>query len=299
MQPRQVSRERLINKDVHQHAVLSQIRTRIPPFVTSPRPSCDKFWTCVFTQYYLRLFSETSCSNLRRSSESNDRWRRRRKPAAVGYFASCIRPYGLPKFWSSYCFHSMHLILCRIIPLVIFAALLLTSSNFPVQFHCHWPIQTTSASHANFSQSQTTNHSVVDCSFPMGSKNEKLVSTVITVNILFGTMTFMELAYLLWSTWKDRSLCTDLEFCCVYLLRKRTRIRKLIKKIREKIPDDFFRLHDDFGEKRLSRRKLEDIYVNVVIQRGRAWTSRRKFKNRHETYEAHFKAPADATIPSR
>ena len=190
----------------------------------------------------------------------------------------------------------MHLILCRIIPLVIFAALLLTSSNFPVQFHCPWPIQTTSTSHANFTQSQTTNHSIVDCSFPMGSKNEKLVSTVVIANILFGTVTFMELAYLLWSTWKDRSLCTDMEFCCVYLLRKRKRIRKLIKKIREKIPDDFFRLHDDFGEKRLSRRKLEDIYVNVIIQRGRAWISSRTFKNRHETYEAHFKAPADATI---
>jgi hypothetical protein len=190
----------------------------------------------------------------------------------------------------------MHLIICRILPLVIFAELLLTSSNFPVQFHCPWPIQTTSASHANFSQSQTTNHSIVDCSFPMGSKNEKLVSTVVIANILFGTVTFMELAYLLWSTWKDRSLCTDMEFCCVYLLRKRKRIRKLIKKIREGIPDDFFRLHDDFGEKCLSRRKLEDIYVNVIIQRGRAWISSRTFKNRHETYEAHFKAPADATI---
>jgi hypothetical protein len=190
----------------------------------------------------------------------------------------------------------MHLILCRIIPLVIFAALLLTSSNFPVQFHCPWPIQTTSTSHANFTQSQTTNHSIVDCSFPMGSKNEKLVSTVVIANILFGTVTFMELAYLLWSTWKDRSLCTDMEFCCVYLLRKRKRIRKLIKKIREEIPDGFFRLHDDFGEKCLSRRKLEDIYVNVIIQRGRAWISSRTFKNRHETYEAHFKAPANATI---
>jgi hypothetical protein len=192
----------------------------------------------------------------------------------------------------------MHLILCRIIPSAVFITFLLTSSNFPVQFHCPWPIQTTSASHANFTQSQTTNHSIVDCSFPMGSKNEKLVSTVVTANILFGTVAFMELAYLLWSTWKDRSLCTDMEFCCVYLLKKRKRIRKLIKKIREKIADDFFRLHDDFGEKRLSRRKLEEIYVNVIIQEGRegTWTSRRTFENRHETYEAHLKTPANATI---
>jgi hypothetical protein len=191
----------------------------------------------------------------------------------------------------------MHLILFRIIPLVVFAAaLLLTTSNFPVQFHCHWPIQTTSTSHANFTQSQTTNHSVVDCSFPMGSKNEKLVSTVVIANILFGTVSFVELAHLLWSAWKDHSLCTDMEFCSVYLLRKRKRIRKLIKKIREKIPDDFFRLHDDFGEKRLSSRKLEDMWVNVIIQEGResTWTSRKKFENRHTTYETHFKAAAGA-----
>jgi hypothetical protein len=55
-------------------------------------------------------------------------------------------------------------------------------------------------------------------------------------------------------------------------------------------------LHDDFGEVDLSRRKLEEIYVNVIIQEGRDWTSRRKFENRHETYEAHFKAPKNATI---
>ena len=36
-----------------------------------------------------------------------------------------------------------HLIVCRIIPLVIFAVLLL-SSNFPVQFKCHLPTKTTS-----------------------------------------------------------------------------------------------------------------------------------------------------------
>ena len=97
------------------------------------------------------------------------------------------------------------------------------------------------------------------------------------------------------------NLRTDLEFCCIYLLRKRKRIRKLIKKVREKIPNEIFYLHDDFGEKRLSRRKLEEIYVNVIIQEGRESTlaSRRKFKDRHETYEAHFKLPPDATTFKR
>ena len=195
----------------------------------------------------------------------------------------------------------MHLILCRIIPLVAFAVFLLRSSNFPVQYHCPWPTKSTSSPHVNFTQSQTTNYSVVDCTYPMGNKIEQIGAAVVTINFLFSTVAFVELAYLLLSTWKDSSLFTDLEFCCVYLLRKRKRIRKLIKTVREKISNEIFYLHDDFGEKRLSRRKLEEVYVNVIIQEGRESTlaSRRKFKDRHETYEAHFKLPLGATTFKR
>ena len=192
----------------------------------------------------------------------------------------------------------MHLILCRIIPLVAFAVFLLRSSNFPVQYHCPWPTKTTSSPHANFTQTQTTNYSIVDCTYPMGNKIEQVGTAVVTINFLFSTVAFVELAYLVWSSWKDDNLLTDLEFCCVYLLRKRKRIRKLFNKIREKIPPhDIFYLHDDFGEKHLSRRKLEEMYVNVIIQQGResAWPSNRKFKGRHEIYDAHFKVPVDAT----
>lgn len=47
-----------------------------------------------------------------------------------------------------------HVILCRIILLVVFAALLLDSSNFPVQFHCPWPMKTTSMPHGTLRQDQ-------------------------------------------------------------------------------------------------------------------------------------------------
>ena len=191
----------------------------------------------------------------------------------------------------------MHLILCRIIPLVSFAVFLLRSSNFPVQYHCPWTTKTTSSPHVNFTQTQTTNYSIVDCTYPMGNKIEQVGTAVVTINFLFSTVAFVELAYLVWSSWKDDNLLTDLEFCCVYLLRKRKRIRKLFKKIREKIPPEIFYLHDDFGEKRMSRRKLEEMYINVIIQQGResAWPSTRKYEDRHEIYEAHFEAPVGAT----
>ena len=194
----------------------------------------------------------------------------------------------------------MHLIFCRIIPLVVFAALLLiTSSNFPVQYDCPWPMKTTSTSHANFTQNENMNFSIVGCTYPMGSKKETVAVTVVTINFIIVIVACMELAYLLWSTWKDHNLLTDREFCSVYLLRKRKRIRKLMKKIRENISDEIFYLHDDFGEKHLSRRKLEEMYVNVIIQKGRQSNCRKRIENRHEIYEAHFKLPSDATTFKR
>ena len=205
------------------------------------------------------------------------------------------KAYFLKSRFSVSIVYNMHLIFCRIIPLVVFLILLLNSSNYPVQYYCPWPMQTTISPLANISQRQSMNRSAfVDCTYPVGSKKEILADAVVTINFLTGTLAFMEFVYLLWSSWKDHNLFNDLEFCSVYLLRKRKRIRKLIKKIREEISDDIFCLHDDFGAKRLSRRKLEEMYINVIIQEGRAiaWATR-KFKDRHETYEAHFKLPPD------
>ena len=183
-----------------------------------------------------------------------------------------------------------HLILCRIIPLVIFAVLLLSSSNFPVQFKCHLPTKTTSIPPANVTQS--ANFSIVDCTFPMGSNNKGLAVAVVTVNCIIGTVAFVELVYLLCLARKNHNLLTDREFCRVYL-RKRKRIRKLLRIIRENIPEHLLQVYDDFGGKRLSRRELKKMYVNVIIQEGRA-ISERQFEDRHETYEAHLEKPVNA-----
>ena len=190
----------------------------------------------------------------------------------------------------------LHLISCRILPLVVFAVLLLNSMKFPTQFHCPWPKNSLSSSNVNVTQSQGRNVSNVECTYPMGSKNEKISATVITMNLLFGIEAFIELAYLLRSSWKDCTFVSDREFCCVYLLRRRERIKKIMNKIRENVSDEVFYLHDDFGEKALSRRKLNEIYINVIVQEGRESTSKskRQLKNRHESYETHLKEPNDA-----
>ena len=199
--------------------------------------------------------------------------------------------------FSVFMLYNMHLIFCRIIPLVVFAISLLTSSNYPVKYDCSWPIRTTNSPLDKFLGRPSMNRSTsVDCIFPMGSKIETLVVAVVTTNFLTSTVAFIEVAYLLCSSWKNHDLRTDLEFCCCYILRKRKRIRKLIRKIRENMSDHIFDLHDDFGEKRLSRRKLEDMYINGIILEGREiyCTSRKRFENRHEIYETHFKLPPNS-----
>ena len=194
--------------------------------------------------------------------------------------------------FSVFMVYIMHLIFCRIVPLVVFAVFLLTSSNYPVQYDCPWPMQTTSSPIANIPQSMNRS-SAIDCTYPLGSKKEILAVAVVTINFLNGALAFIELVYLLWSSWKDDNLLSDFEFCSVYLLKKRKRIRKLIKKMKENICDDIFYLHDDFGEKSLSRRKLEEMYINVIIQQGRdnALATRGKLKDRHEIFETHLKLP--------
>ena len=191
----------------------------------------------------------------------------------------------------------MHLIFFRIIPLTVFAIFILsTASNFPINFHCPWPVKTTGLHHANISQAQQLNFSFINCTYPMGSKKENVGITVVTVNFLIVVVAFAELVNLLWSTWKDSHLSTDLEFCCVYLLRKRKRMRKILKQIKNNMSDEVFHLFDDFGDKRLSRRRLKDMYINVIMQKGRECTLylRKPYKDRHETYETNLKTPANA-----
>ena len=110
------------------------------------------------------------------------------------------------------------------------------------------------------------------------------------MNFVFATEAFIELVYLLWSSWKDRIFVFDFEFCSVYLLRKRKRIRKVINKIREDVSDKVFNLYDDFGEPALSHRKLDEIYINVIIQEERVSTTTYKsqFENTHESRRMHI-----------
>ena len=217
--------------------------------------------------------------------------------SSISQAASDPKAYRKFNRFSVFMVYNMHLIFCRIIPLVVFAILLLTSSNYPVKYDCPWPIKSTTSFLDKFLGRKSMNRfATVNCIYPIGSNMETLAAAVVITNFLTSAVAFVEVVFLVRSSWKDDNLRTDFEFCCVYILRKRKRIRKLIRKIRENISDDIFDLHDDFGEKCLSRRKLEEMYINVIILEGREvyCTSSKRFENRHETYEAHFKLPSNS-----
>ncbi|XP_028391956.1 NACHT, LRR and PYD domains-containing protein 12-like [Dendronephthya gigantea] len=248
----------------------------------------------------------------------------------------------------------IHLIVCRIIPLTIFSAFLLTSSNFPTHFECPLPNMktTTSTFHENVTRS-TTNSSFVVCTYAMAGKKQQVVVGFITINFLVDAVTLVEIVYLLWSAWKRPTFKTDQEFINLYLEKKHAEAtpntsnpyssyfpnqeanqeiheitqenksnspnhevnqkvheisqetnsnspnQELNQKVQEQIQEHktkhSFTMNDVLGEKQ----KLDEIYINVIIQDGRQLVKylRNEFlKGRHEIYDIQLEKPPNAKV---
>ncbi len=202
--------------------------------------------------------------------------------------------------FSTFAIYIAHLLIARIIPLLLFASvfyLAYTPNNFP----CPWrsEIQKKGTSTFNDTFNSRQNFTIIDCTNPIGQKSKTLVDIVATVDAILVTLAFSELGYIAWLAFNDRDFMTDQEFCTVYLLRKRKRIRKLVNKVRERFnPDNqlLFQLEDDFGGKFISLLSLEDIYVNVVIQEEREhMNAYPETFDRHGIYKSHLETPRAVT----
>ena len=134
---------------------------------------------------------------------------------------------------------------------------------------------------------------------PDGGKSQTLIDIVATLDVFVVTLTFVELGYIAWLAFNDRSFMTDQEFCTVYLLRKRKKVRKVMNKVRKRFNCDdqeVFQLKDDFGDTEISSGNLEDIYVTIIIQEGRENMNAypQKF-DRHMIYDSHLGTPEAVT----
>ncbi|XP_028406179.1 NACHT, LRR and PYD domains-containing protein 12-like [Dendronephthya gigantea] len=135
--------------------------------------------------------------------------------------------------------YMIHLIVCRILPLTIFSAFLLTSSNFPTHFQCPVPNMktTTSTSHENVTR-PTTHSSFVDCTYSMAGKKQQVVVGFITINFLVDAVTLVEIVYLLWSALKRPTFRTDQEFISRHLLDKKDAETKPNSPINEEVDQE-------------------------------------------------------------
>ena len=203
--------------------------------------------------------------------------------------------------FSTFSIYVVHLLVARIIPLLVFAIWIFYQDHFPEKFPCPLSseMQGKGTSNFNFTLNSRKNLTFIDCTNPISGKSKTLVYIVATVDVCLVTLAFLELGYIAWLAFNDRDFMADQEFCTVYLLRKRKRIRKLVNKVRERFNSDdeeVFQLKDDFGGTQISMRPLDDIYVDVVIQEGRehmdAYPS--EFK-RKEIYQSHLKTPKTVT----
>ena len=203
--------------------------------------------------------------------------------------------------FSTFAIYIIHLLIARVIPLLVFAVRIFYPAHIPENFPCplNPDMQGTGTSNVNVTFNSGYNLTLIGCTNPNAANSKILVDIVASVDVIVVTLSFLELGYIAWLAYNDRDFMTDQEFCTVYLLRKRKRIRKVMNRVRERFnPDDqeVFQLQDDFGDADISKRPLEDIYVNVVIQEGREHMNAypKKF-DRHEIFQCHLQAPSTVT----
>ena len=201
--------------------------------------------------------------------------------------------------FSTFSIYIIYLMVARIIPLLVFALWIFYPTHIPNNFSCPWRSEIRAAETSNFNDTLYLRYNLtfIDCTNPFGERSQTLVHAVATINVFVVTLACVELGYILWCVCSDRSFITDQEFCTVYLLRRRKRIRKFVNNARRKFNlQDELQVEDDFGGTNISTRPIEDIYVNVIIQEGQEQLSAYPTEfNRHEIYRCHLETPETVT----
>ena len=204
-----------------------------------------------------RIFSRTDDAELQLLSEERSQPNQENEPKP------CI-----PVFYA----YIVHLLLGRALPMILFAVLVFYPADFPTEFFCRLPPSNLSipdfASGINFT--------TVECKSTLGSKNSSLAQAVWILDIVFSLVSVVDTVHLVWNKWIKNDFPNDIEFCCVYLLRKRktSTIKALISESIEKFIRNYknslkntelFKIDIQYGPKRT----LDEMYVKLIIQTGR------------------------------
>ena len=188
----------------------------------------------------------------------------------------------------------------RALPMILFAVLVFYPANFPTEFFCRLPPSNLSIPEFASGRHFTT----VECKSTLGSKNSSLAKAVWILDIIFSLISVAETVHLVWKKWIKKDYPNDIEFCRVYLLRKRktSKIKELISERIEEIISNYknglentklFKIQCGLNE------TLDEMYVKLIIQPGRKNQMNSIRKNqiylrrseRHEMYDAYLKLP--------
>ena len=197
-------------------------------------------------------------------------------------------------FTSTFSIYIIHLMIARIIPLLIFALWIFYPAHIPNNFSCPWRSEMKAAETSNFNDTINSQYNLtfIDCTNPSGESSQTLIHAVATIDVIFSALACVELGYVLWRVWSDCSFITEQKFCTTYLMRKRKRIRKFVNKVRGRFNKNVLQIKDNFGDVDISKRSLEDIYINVIIQEGQELAGAYPAKyDRHEIYRCHLETP--------
>ncbi|XP_046842658.1 NACHT, LRR and PYD domains-containing protein 12-like [Xenia sp. Carnegie-2017] len=184
----------------------------------------------------------------------------------------------------------------RFIILSVFVGILF-SAQFPVDYSCSWHPTMKETFLSTYNIPISYNITLFHCKNPNGDKSELLIQTVASVDVIIMMLTTLELCWLTYLAIDDKFFTTDREFCSVYLLQKHERFRKWLAKIKKNFDsrNTLFEIHDDFGDKEMCWKNLDDIYVNVIIQTERETKNAYpKVFDRHEIFDCHLQITDDA-----
>ena len=194
--------------------------------------------------------------------------------------------YCIPVFYA----YIFHLLFGCALPMILFAVLFFNPANFPTEFFCRLPPSNLSIPEFASGRHFTT----VECKSTLGSKNSSLAKAIWILDIIFSLVSVAETVHVVWNKWIKKDYPNDIEFCRVYLLRKRKtcKIKELISERIEEIISNYknglentklFKIQYGLNE------TLDEMYVKLIIQPGRK--NQMNSKRRHEMYDAYLRHP--------
>ncbi|XP_046841840.1 NACHT, LRR and PYD domains-containing protein 3-like [Xenia sp. Carnegie-2017] len=188
-------------------------------------------------------------------------------------------------FHSPFCLYSTYMfyLTIRLISLIIFVTMFF-KAKFPYNFSCS--LHETSA----FTSFNVT---IVNCKNDGGDESETIFCIVATVDVVVMILTIFELIYLAYMFYNFRCFASENEFFTVFILQKRSVFPKWLEKMKKTYEE--FEMSEDFGGDKKDWRKLDDIYVNVIMQTGRQRTNAypEAFR-RHEIFDFHLNVQSNA-----